>query len=103
MGIYINPPGESKEQWLEREAIEAPAPTPESFERQRALGWIYVGLVRNPMFSAAGVVFDERERRDFTDPTDLRPHRWFLVPIDKVKQPDIVTPDGVKWLDSEGW
>jgi hypothetical protein len=39
-----------------------------------------VVVVDNGPFEAAGFAYDEREFRDFTDPTDRRRHEYLLLP-----------------------
>ncbi len=77
MGIYINPPDMSKEEWLKENASEGPlllmpqrGNVPQGSRR--------VCLVDNRAFSAAGVAFDEDEAAAFNDP-DGRDKRWFIV------------------------
>jgi len=43
-----------------------------------------VCVVNNGMFGAAAYAYSEREMRDFQDPRDHRPVRWFIW--DKVEQ-----------------
>lgn len=73
MGYYINPPGESKESWLEREAVETEGPVAPSAER------FPVCLVDNGMFTAAAIGWCDMEMLAFADPEDIRPKRWFSV------------------------
>lgn len=75
MGYYINPPTRTKEEWLEENGEKIPQPM--TFSPPK--GMAYVCLILNPSFTAAGIVFDEREFEVFTHPSDLRPKRWFLM------------------------
>lgn len=82
MGCYVNPAGETKEAWLEREAEEveyAPATLP-------ADGRLSVCLVHNRDFTAAGVAYDQHELEAFQMPIDPRPKRWFVVDKEKLKK-----------------
>lgn len=78
MGIYINPPKETKESYLERkgELTETPQSLPGE-------GRVAVCLVNNGAFTAAGIAFNERELRAFQEPGDYRPRSWYLVPADE--------------------
>lgn len=80
MGYYVNPPTESKESFLSREGrpIQRPGQLP-------ANGRAVVCLVDNGVFTAAGVVYNDRELADFSDPDDHRPRQWFEVDIEKLR------------------
>lgn len=80
MGCYVNPPGEPVKEWLEREGREVP-----TGEAKITSTELPVCLVQNPQFFAAGVGFDQRELEKFSDPSDHRPKRWFMVPVEKLK------------------
>ncbi len=73
MGIYIDPQGKSKEQWLVEKAFEIDIKSP---------GWppqrdqVILCLVQNPTFSALGVCFNMREKEAFEYP-DGRPRKWY--------------------------
>lgn len=91
MGYYVNPPNETKEQFLAQHgepyqdgqtAYEAAGPD------SRA-----VCLVGNGIFTAAAIVYDERELTEFTLATDLRPKQWYVVPVAELRE---VSPPG-KW------
>ncbi len=78
MGFYINPKGESKEQFLqskgkrigEREAIAF---------REFKGDALPVCLVDNVAFTAAGIAYCREERDEFAHP-DPRDKKWYLVP-----------------------
>lgn len=78
MGYYVNPPGESKEKFLEREGI----PCDGDFGLMADGATALVCLVDNVAFTAAGVVFSEGEHEAFADLT--RRKKWFLVGKDKL-------------------
>lgn len=91
MGYYVNPPNETKEQFLTQHgdpyqdgqtAYEAARPD------SRA-----VCLVDNGPFTAAGIIYDERELTAFTDSDDSRSKQWYVVPVAKLRE---VSPPG-KW------
>lgn len=84
MGCYINPTdGSSKEMWLIAEG-EPIGFTPPLTHRQGDK--VVVCLVDNGWMTAAGICYDAQELRAFTQPTDLRPKKWYLVSIEKVKE-----------------
>ena len=83
MGVYVNPAGMSKEDWLAQNGellIESP-----KWEDEKE-GNLPVSLVDNGPFRAAGVCFDERELECFAESIrDTRPKTWFMVEVDKLK------------------
>ena len=77
MGFYIDPPAVTKERWLAEHGFELAAgsqqwPPPRSF--------VLVCLVENPLFTAAGICYNEDEFSVFNDPSDPRPKTWWHVP-----------------------
>lgn len=74
MGLYVNPNGMSKEDWLESHGTEV--------SRDEAVisdDSLPVVLVDNGPFTAAGIGHSERELSAFLDsPMDQRPKRIFL-------------------------
>jgi hypothetical protein len=46
---------------------------------------VLVCVVENGLFEAAGVTYNERELRAFTDPSDDRPKTWLIVPKEVLK------------------
>jgi hypothetical protein len=81
MGAYVNPPVGTKEQWLEQNGTRASANI--KFRDIPANSMLVV-VVDNGMFTAAGICFDEREFNDFTDESDDRPKRYFVVETEKL-------------------
>lgn len=79
MGAYINPKNMTKEQWLSENATEVPF-----VDWDLPEGYLPVVLVDNGPFTAAGIAFSKRELEDFTDKRDMRPKRFFIVPINKL-------------------
>jgi hypothetical protein len=78
MGTYINPPNQSKEDFLmskgkvvEVKELQALISDPDN---------VGVCLVNNGMFTAAVVAHDQREVTDFTSPKDDRDKMYFKVP-----------------------
>ena len=87
MGLYINPPDQSKEDWLANNAKSMHCTPPAKARQNLGDGeTVVVCLVVNGGFTAAGVAFNDRELRDFADPNDQRPKVWLLVPVEKVEE-----------------
>jgi hypothetical protein len=78
MGIYINPNGKSKEAWLNENAIHQPKPI---WPAEK--GKMFVCLVDNGFFRAAGVAYHKNEFEAFNHP-DPRPKSWWIAPIDSL-------------------
>ena len=78
MGSYVNPPSQPKEQFLEEHGFVLPQ---EARFSDAPKDHMIVVLVQNPLFSAAGICFDEQEFARFMDPRDVRPKKLFAVPI----------------------
>jgi hypothetical protein len=76
MGSYINPRNETKEQFLVKNGSKVSA----SFKYEDIpQDKMMVCLVNNGFFTAAGIMFDEREYDDFHVKGDTRPKDWYLV------------------------
>jgi len=43
-------------------------------------------MVDNGFFTAAAIAFDARELKAFTDLDDVRPHRYFFVPREELRE-----------------
>jgi len=76
MGYYINPPSETKEQWLQKHGTPVHGDVVLSHDFSGPT--LPVCLVDNGPFTAAGIAFDAGELRAFGHP-DRRPKSWFLV------------------------
>lgn len=74
MGYYINPQEGTKEAWLKSNAREV-----EEGELKITPEELPVVLVDNRAFTAAGICYDSQELKEFTNPRDQRPKRWFMV------------------------
>jgi len=85
MGVYINPEGETKEDWLHREGRQV-FMSNETLRTKPILkeGRLTVVLVDNGLFTAAAVMFDKREQECFSDPRDHRPRWYFEVSEEKL-------------------
>lgn len=81
MGWYINPPNQTKEEWLldNGELLGRSAP-PKHVVNDR----VAVCLVDNGMFTAAAIAVDDYEFTEFKRP-DGRQKNWFMVHVDKLK------------------
>lgn len=79
MTRYINPRGETKEQWLKSNAVRLYCiPKLEDIPVEKRL----VCLVDNGAFTAAAVAEDDVGYRAFTRADDYRPKTWWLAPAD---------------------
>jgi len=80
MGCYINPRGETKEDFLRREgrviSVNEAIAAPE--------GEYAVCLVHNGAFTAAAVAYDHHELAALTRAEDPRPKIWYMVPREKL-------------------
>lgn len=77
MGLYINPPDMTKEQWLDTFA----EPLRISHLREpQPWNWLPICHIDNGPFTAAGIAFSNKEYAAFRYP-DRRPKRWFRAPI----------------------
>ena len=85
MGRYINPPDESKEDFLNREAVEI------SREEFISLNFpdeemAHLCLVKNASFSACVVSESKEDSKYYADLSDERPKRYFLIEHSKIKE-----------------
>lgn len=81
MGYYVNPPDESKESFLSRNGI------PISVGLKWAdlpKGSLPVVLVHNGPFTAAAIAYSEAELKVFSDPSDRRQKKYFVVKVEKL-------------------
>ena len=87
MGAYVNPVGNTKEEWLATNAtsITSNAPTSTDYLPDH----LPVCLMDNGSFTAAGIAFNERELQAFKQPNDLRDKIWFLVATEKLMDPNV--------------
>jgi len=82
MGYYVNPEGESKETWLDRNGT-VEMYTPKTMPTDNS---VYVCLVDNGPFTAGGIAYSQQELEAFQHPGDYRPKTWYKVPVDKIKE-----------------
>lgn len=79
MGYYVNPRGESKEQWLKANGVLINPDTALSNFNYNST-CLPVCLVDNGLFTAAGICYSPEETATFNRPDDERPKDWYLVP-----------------------
>lgn len=80
MGYYINPPNETKEEFLQREGTKF-SPIEWKNVPDDSLP---VVLINNGFFTAAGIAYSKRELEAFIVPADRRPKSFYLVKIEKL-------------------
>lgn len=79
MGFYVNPKGESKEQFLLKKGVAVPR----TFKwEDKPNGSLPVILVDNGPFTAAAIAYCKEEFDGFMDVRDMRPKQVFVVRID---------------------
>lgn len=103
MGIYINPREETKEEFLEKYGSLMTQRDVEVFEYRAETHKEHtmICLVDNGIFTAAGVVFNEREREAFSRLEDGRPKKWYLVPINVLNRGGL-TKSEIKMVENRG-
>jgi len=85
MGFYINPiDGNSKEYWLNHYGTPIEEPKNYNFTGK----FFPVCLVDNGLFTAAGIVYDQRELECFSNPEDTRFKQWFEVNLEFIIDPE---------------
>lgn len=90
MGLYINPRGQSKEDWLKENGHPSSLSAVKAMRFSEEETELPVCLVDNGFCTAAAVGFDPRELAEFSRPDDLRPKEFFVVSKEKLKA---VCPD----------
>jgi len=81
MGSYINPPNESKEEFLDREGEKLDKiPRYEDIPSDKKL----VIWIHNGAFTAAAIAFNFEEYACFVETQDKRPKYYFLVETEKL-------------------
>lgn len=79
MTQYLNPTSMTKEAFLAKYGTQIEEVALKNFSPEdRSVNCVVV-LVDNGAFSAAGIMDGERDLCDFTDPSDPRPRKFFLV------------------------
>lgn len=89
MGAYVNPPNQSKEEWLEENGVQISRGAAKRISNNIEDGpteELAVCLVDNGPFKAAGICFEPREFEAFSQPDDHRPKKWFKANIEDLKK-----------------
>lgn len=97
MGYYINPQNMSKEKFLTSNGITVPGNTLE-WDAVPS-GCLPVVLIKNPMFTAAGIAYCKEELTAFTNPNDRRPRIIFVVDIKDIIE--VADQDFRKWAERQ--
>ncbi len=92
MGYYVNPPTESKEAFLKREATEISRETFLSITFPNGSRVVPLVLVLNPAFSACAIGYSKAEVEYYADPSDIRPKKFFLIEHSKLEAIGTVYP-----------
>ena len=100
MGYYVNPPNESKEQFLKREGIKAPFDSKLNWESVPK-DFLPVVLVDNGHFTAAAIAYDAQELAECTSLNDPRPRQIYMVKIEKLVK--VSDEDFADFAKSQGW
>lgn len=82
MGCYANHVSMDKEEWLKKNGVGVENIKWEDVPE----GHLPVVLVFNSAFTAAGIAYCKSELRLFTNPEDNRPKKFFIVPIDALRE-----------------
>lgn len=87
MGLYINPPSETKEQWINRHKLDGVVKFPDQpYWPDADENFLPICLVDNGGVTAAAVCFSLDEFRVFNDPIDPRPKTWHYILIDDLNK-----------------
>lgn len=86
MGLYINPPNQTKEEWLNEHGILV-SMFPNLWETVllEKPSTVIVCLIDNFSFTAAAVMYNEKEYQEFNTP-DGRKKTWYTVPKEKIRE-----------------
>jgi hypothetical protein len=84
MGVYLNVEDQSKEMWLQKNAMQINATEAKEHEDYKDL--MLIVLVQNMMFSAAAIAYKQEEKVHFLDPQDRRPKRFYLIEREKLPE-----------------
>jgi hypothetical protein len=89
MGLYINPPGMTKEKFLQNHAERVTEDRVKEFNFDPMLGHtlqLPLCLVDNGHFTALAVGFEKEETLRWFNPQDFRPKRFYFVAKEVIKQ-----------------
>lgn len=82
MGAYINPPNETKDEFLQREGTRIFYA--DAFAHEDFTDKLLVVLVNNGSFTAAAIAFDAKEKEAFLSPDDPRICKTYVVERSKL-------------------
>lgn len=77
MGYYIETPAGPTNKAVQLEMLYGAQPARPELPPE---GQTLICVVSNGLFDAAGIVYDQRELDDFSDPDDRRPKVWLTLP-----------------------
>ncbi len=77
MGVYLNPVGMTKEEWLLTNAEYVSKGVAEKTVSKTDKAVLV--LVDNNLFSACAVLYHDREFEAFNSPTDVRQKKYYVV------------------------
>ena len=77
MGSYVNPPDQTKEDFLRTHG--SPLEQPPTWE-EVPVGMLPVCWVHNGYMTAAGIAYCPQELEEFINDMGGRPYKWFIVP-----------------------
>ena len=102
MGVYINPPNGTKEEYLWGNSLEITEKEARAFEfsSEETEFISVVVLFDNGPVTAAGVMHNELERDEFLDPEDRRPKLYYKIDKEVLTCPESGIPEHqYKYLD----
>jgi len=85
MSYYIHPTP-TKQEWLEKHGEVFDTDAQEFIDGDERT----VVLVNNNLYFMAAICFDKAEFDDWNDPKDIRPKRWYKVPLEDLHD---IAPD----------
>ena len=86
MGLYVDPKGQTKENWLCEYSSTPPLETAPVWQDAWAKEALPVCLVNNGQFTVAGIAHCPKQLAAFTRPDDMRPKLFFVVPIVELRK-----------------
>ena len=102
MGIYVNPHGMTKEEWIQKHALPVHRTVAlDQYPAIRAMNYVALVYVINPGFTALAVAYNKAELSRFLHPDDNRPMMVVIVPKASLDDPTAGVSEGLdKLLDS---
>jgi len=86
MTIYLNPETMTKEEFLDKHGVEVDVDAVREYDLDDHSEECVVCIVDNGAFRAAGIMGGDRDFKDFTSPTDLRPKKFFAVKTEDINK-----------------